>query len=70
MTKMFAIKLLVEYAQKFGQEPHNDLVMFVEDDKEWDAWQLKEFIIEQRNIKKTGKVGKARNSKSRRFRRL
>ncbi len=70
MTKMFAIKLLVEYARTHGQEPHNDLVMFVEDDKEWDAWQLKEFIIEQRNSKKTGRVGKAGSNKSRRFRKL
>ncbi len=67
---MFAIKLLVEYARNHCIEPHNDLVMHIENEKEYSAWDLKEFIIEQRNSKKTGRVGKAGNNKSRRFRRL
>jgi len=57
MTKMFAIKLLVEYAQKYGEEPHNDLVLFIEEGKEYSAWNLKEFIYEERNIKKLGRSG-------------
>jgi hypothetical protein len=34
MTKMEAIKILVEYAQKFGESPHEDLVLFIEEGKE------------------------------------
>jgi hypothetical protein len=56
MTKMKAIKLLVEYAQKFKEEPHNDVVMCIEE-KEWSAWDLKRFIIQERNCKKAGVVG-------------
>jgi hypothetical protein len=57
MNKMKAIKLLVEYAQKFQEEPHNDIVMCIEEDKEWSAWKLKQFIIKERNGNKKGVVG-------------
>jgi hypothetical protein len=56
MTKMKAIKLLVEYAQKFGEEPHNDVVLCIED-KEWNTWELQQFIIQERNGNKKGVVG-------------
>jgi ABC-type polysaccharide/polyol phosphate transport system ATPase subunit len=57
MTKMKAIKLLVEYAQKFGEEPHNDLVLCIEEEKEWNVWALQQFIIKERNGNKVGVVG-------------
>jgi hypothetical protein len=57
MTKMEAIKILVEYAQKFGESPHEDLVLFIEEGREYSAWDLKEFIYEERNIKKLGRSG-------------
>lgn len=67
MTKMFAIKLLVEYAQKFGEEPHNDLVLYIEEDKEWSSFELQEFIVKERNQNKKGRSGTVGSNTSRRF---
>lgn len=57
MTKQKAITILVEYAQKFREKPHNDFILYIEKDKEWNAWDLNQFIVQERNSKKARVVG-------------